>query len=56
MQAKNGLFDAMSKHFMLAQPGGAGIESFSRFTWWRTKVAYAGERLTSNAWRPFPSN
>lgn len=28
---------------MLAQPGGAGIESFSRFTWWRT--AYAGEIL-----------
>jgi hypothetical protein len=56
MQTRNGLLDAMSKHFMLAQPGAAGIESFSRFTWWRTKVAYAGEILVDVGKRSYILN
>ena len=39
---KDGFLDAMSKHFLLAQPN-ATIEQFDAEAWGKTEVAYAGE-------------
>ena len=42
---KDGLMDAISKHFMLAQGPGTTIKEFDVTTWPDKKVAYAGEIL-----------
>ena len=40
---EDGLLDALSKHFMLAQGTGTTIEQFNGDTWPEAKIAYAGE-------------
>ena len=42
-KGRDGLLDAISKHFMLAQGPGSTINGFNEDSWADTQVAYAGE-------------